>query len=296
MSPEKTYTLEDLREWQCVAGTHFAVAGHPVAHSLSPKMHNAAFAARGERDKCFFKFDIAPEDLPEALKLFFDKGFGGLNLTLPHKMLALSHLQNLTSAARQIGAANTLFREAGAMAFSGTNTDGDGFCGAVSAAFPQLGKLDEISVLILGAGGAARAIAFALADRGCKNLCICNRTESKAQSLVAAVKTAFPQAKIHCDKNCVPAGALLVNATSLGLHADDESPFPRDELAALCPSAVYDITYGAHVPALVKLAQEFNVPASDGRAMLAWQGAMAENVWLGVPAELVVETMLNEIK
>lgn len=296
MSSEPPFTIEDLRNWQRPAGTSLAVAGHPVAHSLSPEMHNAALDFLGDKTRRYFKFDIDPGDLPEALKLFFEKGFLGLNLTIPHKINALPELVRLTDSAKLTGAANTLFRVPGAAAFAGTNTDGEGFFNAVSSAFPQTDNFSKTDILLLGAGGAARAIAFAAAAHGCKSLCIRNRTRKTAETLAKAVKNAFPQTDVHCDEKRVPEGTLLVNATSLGLRADDVPPLPRGEFDALRPSAVYDITYGNNTPALVALARSAGVPAEDGRTMLAWQGALAAEVWLGVPAASLVNTMLGKIK
>ncbi|MCR5183762.1 MAG: shikimate dehydrogenase [Opitutales bacterium] len=288
---EKTYTLGDLSGWRQSSGTDFAVLGYPVSHSLSPRMHNAVFEHSRERQLRYFKFEVPPEKLQEALALFFEKGFAGLNLTLPHKILALPFLQSLDFAASQIGAANTLYRLPGATAFSGTNTDGEGFCRAVSSAFPQAGTFAELPLVLLGAGGAARAIAFAAANHGCRVLWICNRTTEKARDLADDLKIAFPSLQVFCDKKNLPANALLVNATALGLGAADESPFSPEDFEILKPRAVYDITYGKHVPALVKLSREKGVPASDGRSMLAWQGALAQTVWRSVPAEKIVNIM-----
>ena len=286
---EKVFTLADLRAWTR-SEPSFAVLGKPIAHSLSPKMHDAALdAAARERSapelaaRRYFRFEIAPEELGEALPLFFAKNFLGLNLTIPHKVAALPLLKKISPEAEIIGAANTLARDDALGGWRGENTDGRGFA---RAAEMSLGvKLAGTRVVLLGAGGAARAIAATAIAQGCASLTIVNRSRDRAEALARALSGEAKISVLSPDEIRDFRGegkTLVVNATPLGLKPGDPSPFPpelfRDGFAA------YDTTYGAHVPALVAAARGRGVPAADGRAMLAWQGALAFELWNGVPA------------
>ena len=188
---EKVFTLADLRAWTR-SEPSFAVLGKPIAHSLSPKMHDAALdAAARERSapelaaRRYFRFEIAPEELGEALPLFFAKNFLGLNLTIPHKVAALPLLKKISPEAEIIGAANTLARDDALSGWRGENTDGRGFA---RAAEMSLGvKLAGTRVVLLGAGGAARAIAATALAQGCASLTIVNRSRDRAEALARAL-------------------------------------------------------------------------------------------------------------
>lgn len=300
---EKTCTLDDLRAWTRTAPS-FAVLGKPIAHSLSPKMHNAALAVAARERRApelaarrYFRFEIAAEHLGEALPLLFEKNFLGVNLTIPHKVAVLPLLKEISSEAAHIGAANTLVRDDARGGWRGENTDGRGFA---RAAEMRLGvRLAGTRVVLLGAGGAARAIAATTLAQGCAELLVVNRSRERAEALVAAVATENNPAKISVlAPNEIRSfddakKTLVVNATPLGLHPGDPSPFPpelfREGVAA------YDTTYGAHVPALVVAARAHGVPADDGRAMLAWQGALAFELWNHVPADEVFPVMFASL-
>ena len=304
---EKVYTIDDLRTWTRTEAS-FAVLGKPIAHSLSPKMHNAAFATLQERDPHFaryryFRFEIAPEALDEALPLFFEKNFHGLNLTIPHKVAALPLLKAISPEAEIIGAANTLVRDDKLGGWHGENTDGRGFA---RAAEMQLGiRLTGTQIVLLGAGGAARAIAATALAQNCASLTIVNRSRERAETLAHALTQSqipnaecriFSQDEIRnpdfeiCNSR---TPVLVVNATALGLKPDDASPFPAELLQA--GMAVYDTTYGSHTSALVAAAREHNLPAADGRSMLAWQGALAFELWNKVPAAETFPVMFREL-
>ena len=304
---EKVYTIDDLRTWTRTEAS-FAVLGKPIAHSLSPKMHNAAFAALQERDPHFaryryFRFEIAPEALDEALPLFFEKNFHGLNLTIPHKVATLPLLKAISPEAEIIGAANTLVRNDKLGGWHGENTDGRGFA---RAAEMQLGiRLTGTQIVLLGAGGAARAIAATALAQDCASLTIVNRSRERAETLASALtQFRIPNATLRifspdeirnpdfeiCNSR---TPALVVNATALGLKPDDASPFPAELLQA--GMAVYDTTYGSHTSALVAAAREHDLPAADGRSMLAWQGALAFELWNNVPAAETFPVMFREL-
>lgn len=304
---EKVYTLDDLKNWTRPAPS-FAVLGKPIVHSLSPKMHNAAFDAQREHvpqfaERRYFRFEIAPENLADALPLFFEKNFFGLNLTIPHKVAALPLLKKISPEAEIIGAANTLVRDATLGGWRGENTDGRGFARAAEI---QLGvKLAGTQVVLLGAGGAARAIAATALTQNCASLAIVNRSRERAVELTNDLKKYFPEEKISFlpspeiqsaesgIRDSRNARILVVNATSLGLKPDDSSPISPEFLRS--GMAVYDTTYGSHTSALVAAAKERNLPAVDGRSMLAWQGALAFDIWNNVPADEVFPIMFREL-
>lgn len=316
---EKICTLADLRAWNRAAPS-FAVLGKPIAHSLSPAMHNRALAELAGTPEIrvpagaeYFRFEIAPEELGEALPIFLEKKFLGLNLTLPHKVAVLPFLQEISPEAARIGAANTLVAPANAEnsgtknspkrdGWRGENTDGRGFARAVQM---QLGRaLAGTPVVLLGAGGAARAIAATALAENCASLTIANRSRERREALADALRAHFPDfsEKIVAREPFGPADspedilphALIANATSLGLAPADVSPFPPELLRADC--AVYDTTYAAaHTSALVAAARERGVPAANGLAMLAWQGALAFEIWTGVPAARAFPPMFAAI-
>lgn len=300
---EKTYAAEDLRALRREEPS-FAVLGKPIAHSLSPKMHNAAFDAMRERlpadGRRYFRFEIAPEELAETLPLFFEKNFLGLNLTIPHKVAALPLLKEISSEAETAGAANTLVRDDARGGWRGENTDGRGFVRAAETRLRR--KLAGTPVVLLGAGGAARAIAAAALEAGCASLAVVNRSRERGESLARRLRIRFPDTEISfrgefspAEKNAFPDGALVVNATPLGLKPGDPPPLPPELLPP--DAAVYDATYGAHgASALVAAARERGMPADDGRAMLAWQGALAFELWNGVPADDVFPVMFSALQ
>ena len=181
---EPVLTLADLDSWS-FQGTALAVLGHPIKHSISPPMHNAALARMAEPNPRFeswryFRFDVPPADLALALDRLHDAGFAGLNLTVPHKVLAWGAIDHIDVSARAIGAVNTLRRTSSG--WHGFNTDGYGLATAVEE---TLGiQLAGTPVILLGAGGAARGAAVECLARGCASLHIANRTAANRDSLI----------------------------------------------------------------------------------------------------------------
>lgn len=278
--PGRVLTIDDLRSWERV-GPSLAVIGHPIAHSRSPLMHNAALREMAATDPRFaewtyFKFDVPPERLAEALPLFHQKGFVGLNLTIPHKVDAVALVDSLSAQGRAAGAVNTLVaRDAG---WLGHNTDGAGFARACET---RLGvKLAGADVVLLGAGGAARAVAAAALDARCRSLVVVNRDAARLEGLLETLRPlAAPGvlSGVSPAGVAIPAGALVVNGTSLGLKADDASPLSSGLLRP--GMRVYDTVYGAHETALAREAREAGVPVETGLSMLCWQGALALELW-----------------
>ena len=289
MRPEDTLTLDDLARWS-EPGTHLAVLGHPVRHSVSPHMHNAALREMAAVDARFaswryWKFDVPPERLAEALPLFHDRGFAGLNLTVPHKVLALDLIAAVDPAARDIGAVNTLRRTPSG--YEGFNTDGYGMAAGIAQ---ELGlPLAGADVILLGAGGAARSAAVECLRQECRSLWIGNRSRGSLETLLRQIEPLAGGATVRdflldALPPDLPAGAILINATSCGL-CDDEPP-PVDLAALPRPAAAFDMIYNPPRTPLLVAADRLGIRNSNGLAMLVHQGARALGIWTGaaVPA------------
>ncbi len=279
MAPPDTLVLADLAKGKFLAGD-FAVLGDPIAHSLSPVMHQASLALLGPhhpalRGRRYHRLHIRAEELAEALAQLRLLGAGGLNLTVPHKVEGLRLAQEKDPTALDCGAANTLVPVP--RGWRALNTDGVGFAEALaekSGAGPE-GR----AIVLLGAGGAARAVATACLRLGAASLLLLNRSTDKAEAL--ASELGDPRVSVGgLDRARLPAGAAVANCTILGLKAEDPSPLPDGALEGV--GFVYDTTYGAHRSALLREAEALGVPGCDGRSMLRWQGALAFRAWTGV--------------
>ena len=282
----RTYTLADLETWSR-PGTSLAVLGHPIKHSISPAMHNAALAemARGEvrfADWRYFRFDVPPEELPRALELLHAKNFRGVNLTVPHKILALASpsVVAIDPAARPAGAVNTLRRRPDG--WEGFNTDGYGLASGLLEDLHI--PLPGASVILLGAGGAARGAAVECLQRRVSSLWIANRTRENLDALLALLAPIADGVLVHGFDPArrpaeLPADALVVNATSAGLKAED--PLPIDLDAVPSPRAVYDMIYNPAETALLAAARKRGIAAANGLSMLVHQGARALEIWTG---------------
>ena len=252
------------------------VLGQPVAHSRSPAMHNAAFEALG-LDWRYLKLPVSPELFAETASALPASGYRGTNVTIPHKLAALEIADAATPAARAIGAANTLTFEDGAV--EADNTDAQGFLDALGM------PVEGTRALVLGAGGAARAVAWALREAGAGEVAVWNRTPERAADLARALGLR------HVEKP-EPAD-LLVNATSVGL---DPVLTLDDALAALGldalgpPPAVADLVYrgdGAPTP-LADWAGAAGARFTGGLEVLVRQGALSFRRWTGRDAPIDV--------
>lgn len=285
-------TPADLASWS-FDGTALAVLGQPIKHSVSPAMHNAALAELARSDARFaswkyFRFEVAPADLPRALPLLHAKKFRGLNLTVPHKILAVGHVAAIDPAAQTAGAVNTLlWTERG---WHGHNTDGHGLACALR---DDLGRsLAGAHVILLGAGGAARGAAVECLRRGCASLAIANRTPENLDGLLALLRplagpiplTGFAPHQPPAD---LPANAIVINATSAGLRADD--PLPIDLSRLPRPAGVYDMIYNPPQTPLLRAAAALGLPHANGLSMLVHQGARSLALWTG--ADIPVAAM-----
>jgi shikimate dehydrogenase len=271
------------------------VIGHPISHSLSPVMHNAALAAMASNDPTFEgwrydAFDVEPGELADALGRMGALGFRGVNLTVPHKVLAAGLVQDLDAFAREAGAANTLLREGAG--WRGFNTDGYGLATAIRE---ELGiELRGTPLVLLGAGGAARGAAVECLRSGCAGLWIVNRTRANLDSLLAhlvPLAGKIPVRPVGAGSAAagLPRGAIVINATSAGLRAEDSTPADLSALPGI--AAVFDMVYNPPSTPLLKQARALGLPCANGLGMLVHQGAKALEVWTGVPASETAPTM-----
>ena len=271
-----------------------AVLGAPIRHSASPAMHNAAFAALG-LDWRYLAFEVDPKNLRASIEGAKAMGLAGLNLTVPHKLLAIEMMDALDESAKIWGAVNTIrFDEKGAMGF---NTDADAIVTALREAFAM--ELRGAKVLLLGAGGAGRTAALKLASEKVAELFLVNRTSSKAEEIAGEIKTRFPSVHVSTGH---PAAAvdLLLNATSLGLKPGDASPLDEKLFSLKQTRAVYDMIYRPAETRLLPLYSEMKsrglvaaakaagCQTANGLGMLLHQGAKAFEIWTGQPAPLDV--------
>jgi shikimate dehydrogenase len=269
------------------------VLGDPIAHSLSPAMHNAALATllpthprlAGVR---YHRLHITAEELPEALTLLHAQGFAGVNLTVPHKIQALTLVETLSPEAKRAASVNTLVRTP--TGWAGHTTDGQGFLEALRERTG--GTTKGRPVILLGSGGAARAVAAACLADGCAELRVYNRDVAKAADLATAL--ADPRVRAAgLTEIKASSDAVIVNCTTLGLKPTDASPFPAELLAS--GQFVFDTTYGAEPSRLLKDAAARDVAGCDGRSMLRWQGALAFRLWNGMlPPEAPMRAALGE--
>lgn len=254
------------------------VAGWPVAHSRSPRLHGTWIARHG-LDAAYVPLAIPPGRFAECARALALCGFRGINVTLPHKEAAFALCDTLTARARRAGAVNTLVFSEGSIA--GDCTDGIGFLASLGDHDPRRGP-----AVLLGAGGAARAIAAALLDAGCPRVTLVNRSRARAEALAEALGGPVAVA----DAPPLQDAALLVNTTSLGMAG--QPPLELD-LAPLPPEAVVaDIVYVPRETALLRAAAARGLRAVGGLGMLLHQAAPGFAAWFGVTP--VVDAALEQ--
>lgn len=274
----------------------FGVFGDPIGHSLSPAMHNSAFSALG-MDCIYHAFRVKPDKLKNAILGAEAMGFGGLNLTVPLKEAALKlDCVKPDPLAAEIGAVNTIvFRDGEIL---GYNTDG---LGARQALLKTAVEMEGSKVLVAGAGGAARAIAFQLAADGAEIL-IANRTEERAVELAGDISAAKLPGKVK-GTGLLELGTLireadiLINTTTLGMHPHGDASIA--EARDLHPDlTVFDIVYNPLETKLLRDAKASGAKTISGVLMLVYQGAEAFRLWTGVepPVELMKRTVLEALE
>ena len=293
---KEVYTLGDLRSWQDVdPPIRVGVFGDPVEHSLSPQMQNAALKSC-KINMQYARFHVLPNELPDALNLVRKLDFVGVNLTVPHKIAAFALMGDVDQSAKRIGAVNTVKIENGKL--RGFNTDGRGFSRAIREEFAV--DLRDMRVLVLGAGGAGRAIALQCAKESCERLVIANRAFEKAKKLADDLRDFFVGPKVFGPVPRLQAIPweeaairfqianvdLIVNATPLGLNRADASPIPARLLAPHV--MIYDTIYSGNRTPFVSAAIEAGARAANGLSMLLHQGALAFEIWFEREAPLEV--------
>ncbi len=274
------YTLADLRDWKDEdTPIRLGVFGDPIAHSLSPRMQNAALQACGLEMR-YAAFHILPNELSEAFSLLPARGFVGINLTLPHKARAAELVHDLDPFAREVGAINTIRVEDGGL--TGFNTDGAGFERAIREEFSE--ELRDLRVLLFGAGGGAgRAIAEQCARAGCQRLVLVNRDYAKAETLASKLGAEAIRWEA-ASQSAMEKIDLLVNATPLGLNPSDP---PIVSVTVLSPRMmVYDTIYNPARTPLLETASEAGGRGANGLSMLLHQGALSFAIWFNRDAPI----------
>jgi len=253
-----------------------AILGDPVEHSRSPAMHNAAFEALG-LDFVYVALRVRRADLGQAIAGVRALGIAGLNVTVPHKEAIIPFLDRLSPEARAIGAVNTVVRRGSRL--EGHNTDAEGFLRAVRAlGFRPRGR----RAVVVGAGGSARAVAYALIEAGISRLTILNRHPARAAALaerIAARSATIEVGPLSFAQDAARIGEadLIVNCTSLGLDGKTSPAILLSATARHC--VVYDLAYGARPTPLVQSARRHRRRSSDGTGMLLEQAALAFRLW-----------------
>ena len=265
--------------------------GHPVEHSFSPPMHNAAFQALG-MDYAYVAFDVGPSDVKSAIEGARSLNIKGFNVTIPHKIEVMNYLDELDDVASLIGAVNTIdFKN-----LKGYNTDGIGAIKAIEEVTSVNGK----NVVVAGAGGASRAISFYLAKYGADSLTILNRNVDKAQSLASDVSGSDLIGNVNAGSiseisTYLKDADILVDTTPLGMdpHIDDEPIAMAEDMHE--DLVVFDAVYNPNETVLLKEAIKAGAKPVYGIKMLLYQGAESFKIWTGVDAPIdVMEKALRD--
>lgn len=271
------------------------VIGDPIEHTLSPAIHNAAFDHL-KLDFVFLAFRVKAADLENAVRGMRGLGIHGLNVTMPHKSTVISFLDEVDPAVKFLGSANTILNKDGKL--SGFNTDG---VGALKALRENGTELSEKKVLLLGAGGAAKAIAFALAEE-VGELAVLNRATEKAKELAEALGRMFNKKVVGgalspdaIAKN-LRGSDVLINATSVGMHPDANQSIVTPQWLR-SDLTVMDIVYNPVETKLAKDAKAAGAKVISGVEMLIYQGAASFEIWTGrsAPIEVMRRAALNKL-
>lgn len=251
-----------------------ALIGSPVTHSLSPAIHNAAFAAAG-LDWVYVAFDVPAGGAPGALDAMRALGLGGLSVTMPHKDAVFAAVDELDPGAAALGSVNTVVRGAGGR-LVGHSTDGDGFVASLraDAGFDPVGA----RVVVIGAGGAARSVVEALSRHGAAEVVVVNRTPERGERAAAL---AGARGRVGTP-DCIAEADLVVNATSVGMGAaPDVGALPCDPALLRPGQLVADLVYLPLETALLAAARARGARALDGLSMLVHQAVLQQVLWTG---------------
>ncbi len=272
----------------------FGIFGDPVGHSLSPAMHNAAFRALGL--PCHYApFRVRPEQLGNAIRSIRALGISGVNITIPHKEEVIPFLDGVDETAQKIGAVNTIKRDGDRL--FGYNTDGPGFVQSLlEAGVNPAGK----QVILLGAGGAACGVAYALLVAHAAKMMILTRSPHSGLALAERLTPLFPHAaivqgnlqRVALEPTPATRSTLLVNATPLGMKKEDPLPYPAEQIQP--EWVVADLIYRPHETPLLSAARKRGAGIVPGIGMLLHQGALAFEIWTRRPAPLEVMRQVLE--
>ncbi len=262
------------------------VFGYPIKHTASPEMHNAAFEALG-LDYVYLPFEVRPQRLEEAAKALVSLNIVGVNVTIPHKETVCPYLDEISREAELIGAVNTIAVSSGKLI--GYNTDGQGFIASLKEDGRETvrGK----TLLVLGAGGAARAVAIQAALEGAGRIFISARLEERAEKVTSHIEKNIPSSEagvVPRDKikSTLEDADFLINATPVGMKPDDPLIIGPD---CLFPHLlVFDLVYNQGETRLMKVARGKGCRVVGGLGMLAHQGAISFQLWTGRKAPLEV--------
>jgi shikimate dehydrogenase len=256
--------------------------GWPAKQSRSPKLHGYWIKRYGI-DGDYRVAEIPPEEYPTFVKNLAKNGYVGGNVTMPHKDAALA-LSEPDERARAVGAANTLWLESGRL--RSTNTDVEGFIGALDANAPGWDRNTD-SAVVLGAGGASRAVIYGLLERGLKTVHVVNRTAAKSEAARERFGSRVHPAQWEDLPRLLKGAKLLVNATSLGMKGQPELEIDLTPLAK--DAVVADIVYVPLKTKLLEAAQQRGLKTSDGLDMLLYQAVRGFDLWFGIKPEVTRE-------
>lgn len=283
-----------------IAGTTklLGVIGHPIEHSLSPVMHNAAIASLG-LDYVYLPLPVKPEDLEVAIAGFAAINLKGFSVTIPHKQAIIPFLSEVSPVAQAVGAVNTVWRnETG---WAGTNTDVEGFLAPLR---DNNRDWSQTTAAVLGNGGAARAVVAGCAQLGCAEVRVFGRSWEKLNDFLDSWLDSPLPVKLSVHRweelpNLIAKTDLLVNATPIGMHPHvDRSPLDAGVMEKLPPNAIaYDLIYTPNPTQFLKQAQMSGAIAIDGLEMLVQQGATALEIWLQqpVPVDIMRQSLRERL-
>jgi shikimate dehydrogenase len=261
--------------WPAAKTVLVGVIGDPIRHSLSPLLHNTAFAVLG-LDWVSVAFPVPPGQAPTVLRALGPLGVAGLSVTMPHKEAVASSLERLSPVARRLKAVNCVVNRAGTL--EGENTDGQGFLDALGrgAAFEPAGR----RCLVIGAGGAARAVVLALAEAGAAEVVVVAR---RAEPAAQAAELAAGRGRVGSARDA-PEADLVVNATPVGMAGGDSSTSMVPATGLSAGQVVVDLVYRPRVTPWMQTAAERGARVMDGLGMLVHQAAAQLELWTGRPA------------
>lgn len=274
-----------------------ALLGWPVAHSLSPAMHNAAFQAAG-LDYVYVALPVSPVMVKEAIAGMRALNLAGANVTIPHKEAIIPFLDEISEDAQKIGAVNTIVVSEERL--KGHNTDVYGFLRSLEEGGA---RIKNAQFIIIGAGGAARAMAFGAALNMASSIVITDVVQEKADALAGNIKKAAPGVAVLSTapeseefRQSLLRADIIANATPLGMNGNDSMPLSRELMAKVPSSAiVFDAVYSKQETPFLKVAAELGLRPIGGLNMLLYQGVRSFELWTGVkPDESVMKNVLNQ--